>query len=167
MISTGLGDDGTTTLPGGKRVPKTSPEIECFGEMDELNSYLGLAVLYINKRKVKTIIEEIQKELFMLPPLMINGEDMKRDYVKKIEKRIAEMEKIIGSLRHFIIPGGSKGSAFLHIARTVSRRVERKALALNPKKHILIYLNRLSDLLFLLALYENKEQGKEEKEVRI
>ena len=167
MISTGLGDDGTTTLPGGKRVPKTSPEMECFGEMDELNSYLGLSVLYVNKRKVKTIIEEIQKELFVIPPLMMKGEDMKRDYVKKMEKRIGEMEKIVGNLRHFIVPGGSKGSAFLHVARTVSRRVERRALVLNPQKYTRIYLNRLSDLLFLLALYENKEQGKEEKKVRI
>lgn len=168
-IYTKTGDDGNTYLLGGERIPKSSLRIEAYGTIDELNSFIGLAVLKVRDAEVKKLLTKIQNQLFML------GSDLaapKSDKTKKIKiqritpKFYREIEKAIDfysskldNLKNFILPGGSESSALLHICRTVCRRAERKAVALNNTvnvgKSIIIFLNRLSDLFFVLSRYEN------------
>jgi cob(I)alamin adenosyltransferase len=158
-ITTGTGDDGYSGLIGGKRLPKNHPVLECLGTIDELNAFLGDAKASLgDKPSVKTI-ENIQTELFLLmgviagmpvPPGGIGGE--------RLAILIKELESELPSFTSFAVPGANPASAKLHIARTVCRRVERRMVALSldeeTKAAIVPYINRLSDLLFLLAQKE-------------
>lgn len=167
-VYTRTGDDGTTALGGGQRVPKDSVRIEGYGTVDELNSILGAAHGFCSDPKIKNWILEIQNDLFhMGSDLCILEEDKKKYPVPSIETRhVDRLEKIIDTcqeelapLKEFILPGGSRGAAQLHVARTICRRAERLILTLSREDEIssqvLPYLNRLSDLLFVLARYEN------------
>lgn len=168
-VYTRKGDDGTTGLGGGQRVPKDSLRVQAYGTVDELNSAIGVAVAHGLAERLEEVLAEIQNELFHLgSDLCFYEEDKLKYKVPQIEQRhvdsleqlIDEMTDVVGPLENFILPGGTVGAANLHLARTICRRAERDCLSLSRKERIgpytLPYLNRLSDALFVMARYENK-----------
>jgi cob(I)alamin adenosyltransferase len=171
-IYTKTGDDGTTALGAGERVPKDALRIETFGTVDELNSVLGVAMSGGLEPSLAADLERIQNELFNLGSDLCTTEPGKekravprieRRHVEALEVAIDRMTRELGPLENFILPGGSAGAAHLHVARTVCRRAERLAVALARGEeigpHVLIYLNRLSDALFVMARWENRHRG--------
>jgi cob(I)alamin adenosyltransferase len=171
-VYTRTGDDGTTGLGGGQRVPKDSPRIEAYGTVDELSSAIGVALgLGLDPRLAETLTG-IQNDLFNLgSDLCILEADKAARPVPVIEERhVAALERLmddlaeqLSPLENFVLPGGSPGAAQLHVARTVCRRAERLAIALarlEPVGPLVVqYLNRLSDALFVMARYENLRRG--------
>jgi len=173
-IYTKAGDSGQTSLGDGKRVSKDSIRISSYGTVDELNAILGIVSIYCSK-KIKKIILQIQNDLFDLgADLCIpDGQENKRNKIKRIKisnKQVTRLEKIIDKfneelrpLNSFILPGGVLSAAYLHHSRTVTRRAERLVVQLSAiskdsvNRSVIKYLNRLSDLLFVLARYENKK----------
>ena len=169
-IYTGKGDKGETGLFGGKRVPKNSPRIEAYGIVDELNTFVGLAITETVDKDVKALLLKIQNQLFTVGADLATTEEKKHEsdrtpaeFYSSIEKEIDKFETKLEELKNFILPGGSKSSASLHICRTVARRAERAVVSLKKSveigDNILIFLNRLSDLFFVLARFENKVSG--------
>ncbi len=169
-LFTRKGDEGETSLGGGQRVPKDSLRLGAIGMVDELNSALGVALAHNLSPCVTEILGQVQNQLFHLgSDLCFLEEDQTRFNIPHIEARhIAQMEKwidelnvILGPLENFILPGGSAASAHLHLARTICRRTEREVIALARREpigeYVLPYLNRLSDMLFVMARYENKQ----------
>ncbi|OGH33909.1 MAG: ATP:cob(I)alamin adenosyltransferase [Candidatus Levybacteria bacterium RIFCSPHIGHO2_02_FULL_42_12] len=171
-IYTKTGDKGETSLFGGQRVSKSDVRVESYGTIDELNSAIGI-VLSVTNNKQKTIRKElikIQNDLFEIGSALANPTSKS---IRDLEKRVGEFEKLIDELtssvpplQNFILPGGGRGGSLLHFARTVCRRAERWTVALSKKEkvdtNILIYLNRLSDLLFTMARYVNWKEKKKE-----
>lgn len=168
-IYTRKGDDGTTGLGGGQRVPKDSPRVQAYGTVDELNSAIGLALAHGLVPKLAGALPRIQNELFHLGSDLCFLEEDKRSFalpqidarhVASLEAFIDELNEVVGPLENFILPGGAAGSAYLHVARTICRRAERDAIALARLEPIggfvVAYLNRLSDALFVMARYENR-----------
>ena len=179
-IYTRTGDDGTTGLIGGQRVAKNDPRIDCYGTVDELNANLGVAIAGTPKAleaELAPRLRAVQNELFVigshlaapagksatahLPPL-------EQSSVERLEREIDAAEAELPPLRNFILPGGSVTAAQLHLARTVCRRAERLLVAFErgaggqePAAHPLIgvYLNRLSDWLFVQARWANHREG--------
>jgi len=171
-VYTRTGDDGTTGLGGGQRVPKDSLRIEAYGTVDELNSEIGAALAAGLNDSLVQALQPIQNDLFHLgSDLCILESDKERRPVPRIEQRHVEalerlMDRLseeLSPLENFILPGGSPGAAQLHLARTVCRRAERLLVALGRKEAIgpwtIQYLNRLSDALFVMARHENKKRG--------
>lgn len=169
-IYTKKGDQGNTSLFGGDRVAKSSQRINAYGTVDELNSVVGLAASYSLSHKGSKWIKKVQEDLFVLgadlaTPISsktrINRID--EEAVTLLEKAIDEMEQELPPLKNFILPGGSSRGATLHLARTVCRRAERAAVECSGEEKIsnltIKYLNRLSDFLFVLARFENKQAG--------
>jgi len=166
-IYTKTGDDGNTSLFGGERVHKNNLRITAYGTIDELNAIIGIVISNDINDEIKIELLEIQNTLFVVGAELASPEKVKNDLIKKIsiseveklEKLIDRFDEKLPALKNFILPGGSKGSASLHFARTICRRAERKLVELDLKENInsnlLIYLNRLSDLLFVFARYEN------------
>ncbi len=168
-IYTKTGDKGETGLFGNGRVPKDSLRIEAYGTIDELNSFIGLTITEIKDENVKELLLEIQNELFVIStdlatPSIEKDEKLKikrtsEDFYLSKEKEIDNYEEKLEKLKNFILPGGSKGASYLHICRTICRRAERRTVSLSKaekvNENILIYLNRLSDLLFVLSRFEN------------
>ena len=163
QIYTKTGDEGKTGLGDGTRVAKFSARIECLGNVDELNSIIGL-ILTENVSQTN-ILKKIQHDLFD-----IGGElsipNYKKIDLKKVnflEQELDRMNDALPPLKDFILPGGSKAASYCHLGRTVCRRVERNLFLLNDKeevnKNALKYINRLSDFLFVLARYINKENN--------
>src|SRR3989338_7554180 len=186
-VYTKTGDSGTTSLFGGKRVDKNSARIRAYGEVDELNSLIGVIVsdlrhsgeqsdsrtdsgqarmtdqkLVINKKLLR-----IQTELFVLGANLATPSDVKtkvpkitKRHIKRLEEEIDSWSDKLPKLRNFILPGGNKVGSKLHLARSVVRRAERAIVDLNRQEkinqNVLIYTNRLSDWLFVLARYVNK-----------
>ena len=170
-IYTKTGDKGSTQLGDGKRVEKNSLRVDAYGSVDEANATIGLSILRTNI-KIKKILQIIQNDLFDLGadlcvPDKKNIHKLKitNDRVDYIEGKIDTFNKELAPLNSFILPGGSESSTYLHIARTVTRRAERKVVALSKKEKVnpvaIIYLNRLSDLLFVLARYTNNKGKKD------
>ena len=169
-IYTKTGDKGETGLFGGARISKSSPRIEAYGTVDELNSHIGLAITEVQDKTVKSLLNKIQNQLFMVGSDLStpdSAEVQKKnvlripaEYYEEIERSIDYFEEKLDELKNFIIPGGAKSAALLHICRTIARRAERKVVALNSLEqingNIVIFLNRLSDLFFVLSRYENK-----------
>ena len=166
-IYTKTGDDGTTGLIGGKRVSKDSPLIEASGSLDELNALLGSVRAYSLPDKVDSLLEKIQSDLFTIGTQISTPEDagfqiagIGDGEIGSLESEIDALEETLPALKQFILPGGTQEAACLHLARTVARRAERRCVALSRSARvdprILRYLNRLSDLLFLLARYANQ-----------
>lgn len=171
-VYTRAGDDGTTALGGGQRVPKDSLRIEAYGTVDELNSVIGVAVAAGIHESMRPQLFVIQQVLFNLgSDLCILEEDKRRLQVPRIEHRhVDQLEEWIDGwnetlepLRSFILPGGDLAAAQLHVARTVCRRAERLTIALSRHEpvgeFVIPYLNRLSDLLFVAARYHAKLTG--------
>lgn len=168
-IYTKTGDEGETSLFGGERVWKDNPRISAYGTVDELNALLGISINEINDGELKELIKSIQNDLFTLGSDLATPNDkgnkgfviprVEKKFVEKLERSIDRFDSLLPELRSFILPGGSKGTGFLHLARTVCRRAEREVFALSKTAEINheigIYLNRLSDLLFVLARYNN------------
>ena len=165
-IYTKSGDDGETSLGNGQRVLKTSIRVECLGNIDELNSFIGLILTEKLPKIVVDILTEVQHDLFniggelSIPSHQILNEQR----ITFLEKNLDHLNENLAPLKEFILPGGGiKSSAYAHIARTICRRSERKCFNLKNTEDInstvLLYLNRLSDLLFVLARYLNHMEG--------
>ncbi len=159
-IYTKIGDKGTTRLGNGVEIDKDDLSIEALGSIDELNALLGLVLSQHGEHKV--LVRKIQNELFNIGAELCLSksvyDNIKAD-IEYLEQKIDWFEKMVKPLRNFILPGGNNASAWYHYARTVCRRVERNVISYlkqaTHNKDIIIYLNRLSDLLFVLARYEN------------
>ena len=181
-VYTRTGDRGETSLVGGKRVPKDSPRIDAYGTIDELNSIIGLARVFNEENLdageahhfLDEVLCKIQDELFDLgselatPPESFQ-EGMFRvsqSEIKNIEKLIDKCQENLQPLESFILPGGGRIGAYLHQCRTVCRRAEREILRLSREETIsewpLKYVNRLSDLFFVLSRWISKETGERE-----
>jgi cob(I)alamin adenosyltransferase len=178
-IYTRTGDEGDTGLFGGGRVPKNHPRVEAYGDVDELNAAIGLARALGGggDPQMDELLLGIQRDLFSIGALLAtpDHERMKQQLRKARldEERIAGMERMMDAadeelepLRTFILPGGAATGAALHVARTVCRRAERRVVSIRESEGIpaavVIYLNRLSDLLFTLARLANRRAGAEE-----
>jgi cob(I)alamin adenosyltransferase len=157
-ITTKQGDSGETYLCGKKL--KSSLHVQAIGQLDELNSWIGFILTEELSEKSKQILTLVQDHIFRISSELCGMKPLESEVVESIEKWVTEIESQLEPLTNFITPGGTKASAKLHITRTVCRRSERVLVALR-KSHdsnpdILKYINRLSDLLFLLARLENK-----------
>jgi cob(I)alamin adenosyltransferase len=173
-IYTKTGDNGETSLFGGQRIPKDALRIEAYGTVDELKSLLGVIRSLKPRKEIEEILDRIQHELFVLgadlaTPLAKEGSKITRiemQHVKELEKNIDSLEAALKPLSVFILPGGSQIAAHIHLARTICRRAERFVVRLSHQEDIgltpLVYLNRLSDLFFVLARYANKVDGAKE-----
>ena len=169
-IYTRAGDAGETSLGDGSRVRKTDPRIEAYGTVDELNSLIGLALAGDLPEEFRPWLEQVQNDLFDLgADLSVPLEDERERLrvtgaqVERLEEVCDRVNERLEPLKSFVLPGGSEGAALLHVARTVCRRAERQATALAETSELnpdaLAYLNRLSDLLFILARSANAERG--------
>jgi cob(I)alamin adenosyltransferase len=180
-VYTRTGDQGTTALVGGARVAKDSPRIVAYGTIDELNAILGLARVFNDEQvpadaraRLEEIFKGLQNELFDLGSELATPPDAEYDgmfrvdaeAVTRLEALMDECQQDLEALNSFILPGGGRVSAFLHQARTVCRRAERDILALGRVEkigeHALVYVNRLSDLLFVLSRWAAKQCGESE-----
>ena len=165
-IYTKTGDNGMTSLAQGQRVSKSDPRVCAYGTIDELNSILGIVIAAgKNEKKVSQLLLDIQNDLFTIGNHLAGG----KQSLVGTKKRISQMEELIGNLekklpplRNFILPGRTSAAAFAHQARSVCRRAEREvvtvAKTVQIDKAVLIYLNRLSDLLFMIARYLNYQK---------
>lgn len=166
-IYTKTGDLGKTSLIGGTKVPKSHLRIECYGTVDELNSYIGLLSDQVSDEQIKTMLKEIQDRLFTVgsslacdpekEPLM-KIPDLKESDIVLLETEIDQMNEVLPPMKHFILPGGHPAVSTAHITRCVCRRAER--LCVNLQEHdqfvdplVIKYINRLSDYLFVLSRY--------------
>ncbi|MEO1286866.1 MAG: cob(I)yrinic acid a,c-diamide adenosyltransferase [Chloroflexota bacterium] len=173
-IYTKTGDDGTTSLFSGGRVPKHHLRVESYGTVDELNSCLGVARAYQPTATSDDLLTTIQNHLFRVGSDLATPMDAKADWLVRItvkeiewlEQTIDSLDESLPELKNFILPGGTPVAAHLHVARTVCRRAERIVVALAESEPIndasSIYLNRLSDCLFTLARYENVQNDETE-----
>jgi cob(I)alamin adenosyltransferase len=173
-IYTRTGDEGDTGLFGGGRVAKDDPRVEAYGAVDELNAAIGMARSVEMMPRVDEVLAPVQRDLFAIGALLATPDhDKMKEQLAKAridDERIAELERAIDAgeselepLKSFILPGGTPKAAALHVARTVCRRAERRVITLQhtvPLPQLaIIYLNRLSDLLFVLARVANKRAG--------
>jgi cob(I)alamin adenosyltransferase len=175
-IYTGTGDQGTTGLFGGGRVDKDDPRVEAYGAVDELNACLGVASAHLEPGLLTERLESIQADLFRLGAELacLPGKEdrlgvplVAADDAQRLEGFIDEHESRLEPLKTFILPGGTAAASFLHQARTVCRRAERRVIAARGQSpvrgEILVYLNRLSDLLFVLAREANRQASHAER----
>lgn len=166
-ITTRTGDDGTTGLADGSRLPKDHPRIVAIGSVDELNSHLGLLLAEELPAAVRTELLRIQHELFDLGgALATPGAPFAQDKLTGLDAAIAQFNDSLPPLKEFILPGGTRAAAQCHVARSVARRAERDYFRLSQNETApregLQYLNRLSDLLFVLARVLNRAAGQTE-----
>jgi cob(I)alamin adenosyltransferase len=173
-IYTKTGDRGDTSLFGGKRVPKSTLRIDAYGTVDELNAHLGVVRALKPHAEIESVLKELQNQLFDLGADLATPLDVvslkihriRQEHIDNLEKIIDRVEAQLVPLQAFILPGGQRISAELHVARTVCRRAERRVDALGRNEDIgkfaLIYMNRLADLLFVVARYANMLAGTEE-----
>ena len=173
-IYTRTGDDGTTGLVDGSRLSKSSPRVRAYGDVDELNSVIGLVRLHLENRRLDAMLSRIQNDLFDLgadlaTPLPNDGEADSEYALRIIDSQVTRLETELDALNadlepltSFVLPGGSPPSAYLHLARTVCRRAERECVAMAEVEPTtpaaLTYLNRLSDFLFVAGRWCN-DQG--------
>ena len=181
-VYTRTGDKGETGLVGGRRVPKDSPRIEAYGTVDELNSIVGLARVF-NEEKLEDgeahrfldrVLRDIQEELFDLGSELATPPDLAREgslhigerEIRRLEEILDACQKELGPLKSFVLPGGGRVGGYLHQCRTVCRRAEREILRLSRVEEStefpLIYMNRLSDLFFVLSRWVGKRLGEKE-----
>ena len=172
------GDAGKTSLFGGRRVPKDHPRVIAYGTIDELNSALGVSISFIKQRTLVSQLNAIQNELFNVGAELASDKPVRRSRrhsgafqlesasTKALEGLIDDYDARVPPLKTFVLPAGSNAAATMHYARTVCRRAERNVVTLARKEkinpEIVAYLNRLNDLLFVLARYLNKAARKRE-----
>lgn len=166
-IYTKTGDKGETSLCGGLRVKKSSLRVAAYGEIDELTSHIGLAQAQCSDKEISGILHQIQKDLFVLGAHIASPDaktqdslpKFSQDKIKNLEKTIDKISKSLPEIKKFILPSGTLLASQLHISRTICRRTERTCTKLNKKEdlftNVLPFLNRLSDLLFVLARHAN------------
>ena len=171
-IYTKTGDGGDTALGDGERVLKDSLRVSAYGNVDELNASIGIITLYANT-ELKRKLKNIQNDLFdigadLCVPISEKNKDRLRlstNQIETLELEIDEMNRILEPLNSFVLPGGCRSATFLHMARTICRRAERSVVSLRSQEEInnntLIYLNRLSDWLFVASRVENQENSSE------
>lgn len=173
-VYTKRGDKGETDLVDGSRVSKASLRVDAFGDVDELNSLLGLVRAKLEDSEIDRILNIIQNDLFIVgadlaSPLSIKCPRIGESFISTLERWADQYVESVGPLKEFILPGGSEAGALLHLARTVARRAERRVVRLDAEAEInrlcVVYLNRLSDLLFVLAREVNRRAGVAEKSV--
>ncbi len=178
-IYTKRGDRGETSLGGGQRVPKDTLRVQVYGIVDELNSQIGVALATGLCEQLTEALTAIQSELFDVgsdlcfieaDKVKYNMPQIEPAHVTRLETLIDTLSAELEPLKNFILPGGALGAAHLHVARAVCRRAERAASTLAREEaigeHVLAYLNRLSDALFVMARYENLQQGVAEPQWR-
>ena len=172
-IYTKTGDAGETGLFGGGRVSKSHPRVEAYGDVDELNAALGMARAIEPMPRIDEVLVPLQRDLFAIGALLAtpDRDKMKKQLekariddtrIQELEHAIDECDRELEPLKSFIVPGGTPKAAALHVARTVCRRAERRVIALDNEEIppiVVVYLNRLSDLLFTLARLANKRAG--------
>ena len=172
-IYTRTGDEGETGLIDGSRVGKDTLRVECYGEVDELNACLGVVRSQHEDEGLDLLLGQVQKDLFALGAQLADPQARVAErkpkaavtaaHVKRLEDAIDTRQESLPPLKAFILPGGSPAGAMLHFSRTVCRRAERRAVALARHDDLdplmLVYLNRLSDLLFVLARDANRSAG--------
>ena len=169
-IYTKGGDKGETFLYGGRRVSKDDLRIECYGTVDELNSFLGLLAAGINESDISSFLYKIQKQLFDIGSLLAADPgkslalpEIKEEDILSIEQQIDNMSSQLPPLKTFILPGGSREVSYAHICRTICRRAERRCISLGHEEYvkeiIIKYLNRLSDFFFVLSRKIALDQG--------
>ena len=171
-IYTKTGDDGDTALGDGERVLKDSLRVSAYGNVDELNASIGIITLYANT-ELKRKLKNIQNDLFdvgadLCVPISDKNKDRLRlstNQIETLELEIDDMNSILEPLDSFVLPGGCRSATFLHMARTICRRAERSVVSLRSREKIndntLVYLNRLSDWLFVASRVENQENSSE------
>jgi cob(I)alamin adenosyltransferase len=175
-IYTKTGDAGETGLLGGARVSKAAPRVAAYGDVDELNAWLGLARSAADDR-LGAMLDRLQRDLFAIGARLadptgavanrVDTTAVSSDDVRQLEAWIDQLQEELPPLRRFILAGGAPAAASLHVARTVCRRAERGVVALGPdavEHDVLVYLNRLSDLLFVMARAANHRSGVAESE---
>lgn len=172
-VYTRTGDKGLTGLVGGTRIKKSDARIHLYGEVDELNSHLGVALAFLDSDKHKGFLHEVQSRLFDIGSnLACEAENIEKyqipqinaEHIKEMEKEIDELDNGLERMTHFILPGGTKAASLFHVCRTVARRIERQMIGseLTIDQNILIYVNRLSDYFFVLSRAINSEAGESE-----
>ena len=174
-IYTKTGDDGTTGLFGGGRIPKYALRIEAYGTVDEVNAFVGLCRTEPNAKHFEPLLEDIQRLLFVLGADLATPIEVRSKYpiprieeqdITLLEQAIDRNEMDLPPLEKFILPGGSRLSAYFHLARTITRRAERIVVELASKEEIggydIVFLNRLSDLFFVLSRKANLIAGVED-----
>lgn len=163
-IYTRTGDRGETSLFGGARVPKNDPRIDAYGTVDELNSVIGVVLAIESDAQLLAV----QRDLFeigahLASPGTSRFSGVESSRIEELERGIDAMEAELAPLKSFILPGGTPAAAQLHVARTVCRRAERLVVALSRNEavgdQVVVYLNRLSDALFVMARWENQSKG--------
>jgi cob(I)alamin adenosyltransferase len=164
-ITTRTGDDGTTGLGDGTRITKSAPRVQAMGDVDELNTSLGVLLCESLPDAPRALLIRIQNQLFDLgAEVCIPGHRAVTDaQVLMLDNAIAEYNAELPPLKEFILPGGSRAAALMHVVRTVARRAERSLVALGAEEEVsatvLQYINRLSDLSFILARHFNRHAG--------
>jgi cob(I)alamin adenosyltransferase len=174
-LYTRTGDQGMTRLADGQRVPKDSPRVQAYGSVDELNSWLGYALSMDLSEPLQEAVAKIQNELFDLGADLSTPQEAETSFhVPRIEQRhVDDLESLIDMLNeslspldNFVLPGGDRAAAALHIARAVCRRSEREVMVMSREQpigdYVLPYINRLSDALFVMARWQNNQTGRKE-----
>jgi cob(I)alamin adenosyltransferase len=165
------GDSGETSLARGSKVRKDDLLVEAIGNVDELNSAIGLSRFYVRDETLRSELQKIQNDLFSIGAMLASllGEStvkMDKSRVERLESAIENMSSKLPELNKFVLPGGSEEASHLHLARSVARRAERKVVAVSAKhkidENVLRYMNRVSSFLFTAALYVNHINGVEE-----
>jgi cob(I)alamin adenosyltransferase len=172
-IYTKTGDDGETGLFGGPRIAKDAPRIEAYGTVDELNSVLGMVRAELAPGDIDELVARIQNELFELGAQLATPDPaahrtalLGSRQIEALESAIDRYEAGLEPLKQFVLPGGTSAAAHLHLARAVCRRAERRVVTLSHEssapvaRETIVYLNRLSDLLFVLARSVNRQAGR-------
>jgi len=167
ILYTGGGDKGMTSLAGGRRVPKTHPRLEAYGTIDELNSFLGLLITETGDKQIQELLLFVQSKLFDAGSYLA-ADPSETDYplesriaenaIKRIEEAIDRIDSLLPKMKGFVLPGGTRAAALAHVCRTVCRRAERAVFKLaeteTVEENIFVFMNRLSDLLFVIARRE-------------
>ena len=168
-IYTKTGDDGTTGIQNGTRISKSDSRIQAYGMVDEINSCLGVILSKIDEKDLKNLITKIQNDLFVVgsdlsnPNLKNTQNRVNDEMIMTLEENIDKLENNLSPITNFILPGGHEIAALIHVSRSITRRAETFVISLSEKEKIsancMIYLNRLSDLLFVIARTINQRKN--------
>jgi len=169
------GDSGSTRLFGGEHTTKDSLRVDAYGDVDELNSFIGLVISRIEDKEIELILKDVQKDLFVIGSDLAKAGSkgnkkaiLTKEQVSKLEDYVHKIDSQLGDLTKFILPGGAPAASLLHISRAICRRCERKVVMLKRQEivndEIPKYMNRLSSLLFSLARLVNKRANIKDEE---